>query len=168
MGNEVHAAGQNRHREIALRQPPGEAVDQIGRQDIQDNVDGHEEAGMVPHQHHLEIGGDPVDRPEAGGGANGEGELPEGLLPVAGPHIEVVHVQTLDADVAVDVEAHKAEEQQRKHRLPAVYPFVSVSCIHDYTLLLLLPTAEALSALRDSPSPALPLPEALPRCSRHS
>ncbi len=85
---------------------------------------------MVPHQHHLEVSGDPVDRPETGGGADGEGELPEGLFAVAGPHVEVVHIQTFDADVAVDVKAHKAEEEQCQ-KLPYPHdPMIFVSFIH--------------------------------------
>ena len=64
---------------------------------------------MVPQEKQLQPGRQVKDEPEPGA-SHGKYKLPEGLFPVTGPQIQIVHVKPLQLHASVYKEA-KAQEQ---------------------------------------------------------
>ena len=112
MGEEIEQSGEERDQREPPGKLPGKAIDKVGAADIQDNIYRHKKRGMIPDKHHLQIGERPVDRPEAGRSADREGKGEIALLPVAGPHIEVIHVETVNVDMAVHIEAREKQKEK--------------------------------------------------------
>ena len=109
-GSQIAEAPEKAQKPVAA-DLPDDVIKGQGHDDIADDVKGHEPADMVPHDGHLQVGGQPVHGPEPGGGADGENKLRKALLPVAGPHIKVIHIEALDHDVPVHIKCKHGKQQ---------------------------------------------------------
>ena len=66
--------------------------------------------------------------PEAGRSADRKGKGEIALLPVAGPHIEVIHVETVNVNMAVHIEAReKQKEKNRRFPYRCMLPLFAIS-----------------------------------------
>ena len=78
---------------------------------------------MSPHKHHLQPGGQIVEETEPGA-AYGKYVLEEALFPVAGPQVQIVHVQALDFNPPVQP---KGSPQKDSHEDYVVLPLTVFS-----------------------------------------
>ena len=124
---------------------------------VEQNVDGHKPGHMISHHRHLQPGSQIIEEAESGA-SDGEHILQKALLPVAGPEIQIIHIESPDFHPSVDPHG-KAQKKAHKnhmvlplvllfhagkadgHPLPALLfplPCLLIHCCHRLRLLVYL------------------------------
>ena len=83
---------------------------------------------MCPYDSHLKVRQKPVYRPESCRGPYGKYILEKALLPIAGPHVKVIHIKTFNFYPAIYI---KSEDKKTgyKNDIQKELSFVAVADI---------------------------------------